>query len=222
VALTLVPNHDDLILAAYFGQMPPETTLASAIDQLQLQGEELGDVTLLDAAVGAIVLKSIRDRLPQWMVFEQGQVTVGRTRVRPVRGAYKPKHLFTLNWADSGPGFSWPLAYHATTVPLFNSMVVTASADGTDAYGFTDFAIGHFGIDVDLVVGARRVIVDNWTRQARDGQERWAYLSGAGLVSACRAKVWADQAWPNEKAEVRESSTDGSRRVGAENGLRKT
>jgi hypothetical protein len=197
VALTLVPNHDHLILSAYFGQTPPSDTLASAIDQLELEGEELGSATLLDAAVAAILLKSIRDQLPQWALVGQDKVTLGRKRVRPVRGVvFKPKHLFTLNWADSGPGFSWPMAYHATAVPSFNAVVVTASADGTDAYGFTDFAIGHFGIDLDLLVGAKQVIVDNWTRQAHDGQERWAYLFNRGLVSARRAKAWADQVWP--------------------------
>ena len=96
MVLTLVPNHDHLMLSAYFGQTPPDDTLASAIDQLQLEGEQLGDVTLLDAAVAAIVLKSIRDRLPQWALVGQDKVTVGRKRVRAVRGAYQPKHLFTL------------------------------------------------------------------------------------------------------------------------------
>jgi hypothetical protein len=162
VALTLVPTHDNLILSAYFGQTPPSDTLASAIDQLELEGEELGSATLLDAAVAAILLKSIRDQLPQWALVGQDKVTLGRKRVRPVRGVvFKPKHLFTVNWADSGPGFSWPMAYHAARVPASNSVVVTASADGIDAYGFTDFAIGHFGIDVGLLVGAKQVIVDN-------------------------------------------------------------
>ena len=185
MALTLVPNHDHLILSAYFGQTTPDDTLASAIDQLQLQGEELGYVTLLDAAVAAILLKSIRDQLPQWAMVGEGRVTVGRKRVQPVRGVtFKPKHLFTMNWADSARAARGRWRITGTMVPLFKSVVVTASADGTDAYGFTDFAIGHFPIDADMLVGAQQVIVDHWTRLARDGQERWAHLFGTGLVSA--------------------------------------
>jgi hypothetical protein len=28
-----------------------------------------------------------------------------------------PRHLLTINWADSAPGVSWPVAYKATYVP---------------------------------------------------------------------------------------------------------
>jgi hypothetical protein len=195
------PNSDDVILAAYFGGDVSARTLAAAIRRMDIQGEafEGGSITLLDAAVATVLLKSIREELPQWAVVEKGGVTLGRSRNRQsVRSAYKPKHLFTLNWADSGPGFSWPMAYHATAVPAFKAIVVTASADGTDAFGFTDFAIGHFPADVDLTVGAQRVITREWADQAADGQVRWAYLFEEALVNADQANEWADQVWPDE------------------------
>jgi len=61
------PNSDDVILAAYFGGKVPAPTLAAAIRRLNIQGEafEGGSVTLLDAAVATVLLKSIRDELPQ-------------------------------------------------------------------------------------------------------------------------------------------------------------
>lgn len=194
------PNSDDVILAAYFGGKVSVRTLASAIRRLDIEGEafEGGSITLLDAAVAAILLKSTRDELPQWAAVDNGVVTLGRRNTRPVRSAYKPKHLFTLNWADSGPGFSWPTAYYVTAVPAFEAMVVTASADGTDAFGFTDFAIGHFHADVDLMVGVQQVITTQWTDQAADGQSRWAYLFEERLVDADRANQWADQVWADE------------------------
>jgi len=89
------------------------------------------------------------------------------------------------------------MAYHATAVPAFKAMVVTASADGTDAFGFTDFAIGHFPMDVDLIVGVQRVTTA-WADQAADGQGRWAYLFEEALVNGDQAKEWAEQVWPDE------------------------
>ena len=195
------PNSDDVILAAYFGGKVSALTLAAAIQRLDIQGEafEGGSITLLDAAVATVLLKSIRGELPQWAVVDKGGVTLGRSKnTQSVRSAYNPKHLFTLNWADSGPGFSWPMAYHATAVPAFKAMVVTASADGTDAYGFTDFAIGHFPADMDLMVGAQQVITRTWADQAADGQGRWAYLFKEALINADQANEWADHVWPDE------------------------
>jgi hypothetical protein len=195
------PDSDEVILAAYFGGKVSARTLAAAIRRRNIQGEafEGGSVTLLDAAVAAVLLKSIRDELPQWAMVGKDGVTLGRSKNRQsVRSAYTPKHLFTLNWADSGPGFSWPMAYHATAVPAFKAMVVTASADGTDTYGFTDFAVGHFSADVDLLVGAQRVITETWAEQAADGQSRWEYLFEEALVNADQANEWADKVWPDE------------------------
>lgn len=195
------PNSDDVILAAYFGGKVSDRTLAAAIQRLDIQGEafEGGSITLLDAAVATVLLKSIRGELPQWAVVDQGGVTLGRSKNRQaVQSAYNPKHLFTLNWADSGPGFSWPMAYHATAVPAYKAVVVTASADGTDAFGFTDFAIGHFSADVNLIVGAKEVITGAWADQAADGQGRWAYLFEEALVNADQANEWADQVWPDQ------------------------
>ena len=60
-------------------------------------------------------------------------------------------------------------------------MVVTASADGTDAFGFTDFAIGNFPADVDLIGGAQQVITGAWADQAADGQERWGLSVRGGI-----------------------------------------
>jgi hypothetical protein len=193
---------DDIILSAYLGRKVAKRALDSAIRRLNIEGAELGgDVTLLDAAVAEVLLASTRDTLPQWAVVKDGHVTLGRKKTRVRRTIYRPQHLFTLNWADSGPGFSWPMAYHATAVSAFKSVVVTASADGTDAYGFTDFAIGHFLANVDLLVGAREVITKNWARQAAEGQGRWVYLFDEALVSATQAEEWADSVWPKNGEE---------------------
>ena len=90
-------NSDDVILAAYFGGKVSARTLASAIRRLDIEGEafEGGSITLLDAAVAAVLLKSTRAELPQWAVVDKGVVrTSGRPNRQSVRSAYKPKHLF--------------------------------------------------------------------------------------------------------------------------------
>ncbi len=186
----------DIILNAYFGNRVSKRALAATIRRLDIESMGLDDppYSELDAAVAEVLLASVRDELPQWAVIEDGHVTLGR-RSTP-RGAsrrrYRPVHLFTINWADSGPGFSWPMAYYATPIKWAKRVVVTASADSPDTYGFTDFAIGHFPIKQDILEGARQVIVGDWQRQASEGQGRWAYLFDEALVDARTADAWAN------------------------------
>ena len=52
-----------------------------------------------------------------------------------------PKHLFTINWANSAPGLSWPEAYYVTQLPGWDVYIVTASQDTDEIYGYEDFAI---------------------------------------------------------------------------------
>ena len=74
---------------------------------------------MLENAIARICLESAQRSLPQWAMVRDGKVTLGRRRQRTARRARKlrPVHLFTINWADSGPGFSWPEAYHVTCLP---------------------------------------------------------------------------------------------------------
>jgi hypothetical protein len=88
------------------------------------------------------------------------------------------------------------MAYWATVVPDHFAVVVTASADCPDTYGFTDFAIGHFPLAIDIREGAHDIITSRWKRLRDDGQERWAYLFGTGLISNRVATKWADEVWP--------------------------
>jgi hypothetical protein len=201
---------EDLIFKAYFGERVSKRALAAAIKGLQLDGEARGgSVTELDAAVAAIVLWSRRDELPQWASIENGKVTLGRINSVRVRfNRFKPKRLFVLNWADSGPGFSWPMAYFATPLHAYKRIVVTASADTPDTYGFSDFALGSFDSKRDLLDGAHEIIVNSWEEQASWGQERWAYLFDEGLVNTQLAEQWADEVWSPEDDDDTENNAD--------------
>ena len=161
----------------------------------------------IDAAVAFIVLERVEQRLPQWSAIPDDKLIVAReyrddTKVPNRKVLLQPRHLFTINWADSGPGFSWPTAYYVTWLPYYDRYVVTASADCPDAFGYCDFALGAFGIDTPIKEGARKIIVGDWADQSTQWeQQRWAYLFFEELISKREAEAWAEQVWPSERSE---------------------
>ena len=114
-----------------------------------------------------------------------------------------PRHLLTINWADSAPGYSWPVAYKATYVPGFDRTVVTASADCTELFGgVCDVALGAFGPETSIRQGSRDIIVSDWREQRGEwDQRRWVYLFDTGLISEAEAKAWADEVWDDRAEE---------------------
>jgi hypothetical protein len=185
------------------GALPDVDT---ALEQLGFTGKA-GGYTESDAAVAAIVLERIQERLPQWASFREIKdgntvkevVTLGRN-VKERRAKRKietaPRHLLTINWADSGPGFSWPVAYYVTWVPIYDVFVVTASADSPDAFGYCDFAIGHFPNTKEFVAEAAQRIKADWTWQHSSwDQQRWAYLFDTGLIDGETADRLAKEVW---------------------------
>ena len=117
--------------------------------------------------------------------------------------ATKPQYLFTINWADSGPGFSWPEAYYATWLPYYNVFVVTASQDSPEMHGYTDEAIGWFDKDKDIIDGSAAVIRDDWWlgQYSEYDQQQWEHLFGTGLVDEETAYQWASEVWGNEEED---------------------
>jgi len=189
------PDPEEIILDAYFGAAHDQSLVEAAIQVFEVEGDECY-YTRLQAAAATVLLRRIADRLPQWACVGDGTVVLGRKKTKRAKSPHKPKYLFEVNWADSGPGFSWPTAYHVVVVPRHDRAVVIASADCPDTFGFVDMAIGHFPADRDLCAGSKEIIVADWTRLAGDGQGRWAYLFGNGLVDAETANTWADEVWP--------------------------
>ena len=99
----------DIVLRAYFGRAVSPESLSTAIRKLELERDEIegGYYTALDAAVAAVLLRSKRGELPQWASVSETQETLGRKKNRSApEQSFVPQHLFTLNWGDSGPGFS--------------------------------------------------------------------------------------------------------------------
>ena len=196
-SVDLFTKEEHVIIASWLNiepkcDVPDMPDAWDALDELGYHGKASG-YGEDDAAVANMVLERINDTLPQWASVkirenddEESVITLGReAKARLARRKIEvvPKYLLTINWADSGPGFSWPVAYHVTWVPLYNEYIVTQSADCPDAYGYCDFAIGHFSKTDDFITAAANEIKGDWEWQ-RDqfSQERWAYLFGSGLI----------------------------------------
>ena len=153
---------------------------------------------MLENAIARICLESISDQLPQWAVVHDGDVTLARPRRRVARRlrALSPVHLFTLNWADSGPGFSWPEAYYVTSLPGYDVAIVTASADSPDTNGYCDIAVGWYPGDARDLRKAGDCIIAHWRKLAECCQERWEYLFDTGAFDEREAKGLAEAVWP--------------------------
>lgn len=152
----------------------------------------IGDLTLPNA-VARLALSDIQRQLPQWYVgYGNGKFILGRDRETIPRREVllKPVFLFAINWATSGPGYSWPVSHHVTWIPGYDRFVVTFSADSDEAYGYADVAIGHFVDSTPLLDGCRRAIKRFW-RSISDYQHKWEEFLSAGLVDEALADRWA-------------------------------
>ena len=212
-SVDLFTKEEHVIIADWLGVEPKceASNLPSAWEALETFGFEsqASGYSEDDAAVAAIVLERIQETLPQWVSVrlrenenEEAVITLAReVKTRQARRTVEliPQYLLTINWADSGPGFSWPVAYHVTWVPIYDQYIVTQSADSPDAFGYCDFAIGHFSQTKYFASEAGRIIKKNWEWQRDEFcQDRWSYLFDTGLIHEKTASQLADGVWDNE------------------------
>lgn len=149
-------------------------------------------------AIATLALSNVQSRLPQCGVFdEEGRLTLTRKPIPAWRRdiVLLPQHLFTINWADTAPGISWPETYFATYLPIIDRFIVTASMDCPDMWGVTDLAIGSFDAETDLIMGSGQVVSAWWAMQRDHCQERFAYVWAEGRIALETANQWADQVW---------------------------
>jgi hypothetical protein len=187
----------DAVEAYLQGREPSD--LGDLYDDLDVPDE--AEPSQLEIAVAQILLHGSQKRLPQWgCVNGDGKVVQGRKNLQRPQGAepitLHPQLLLCVNWADSGPGFSWPEAYHITKIPGFDQYIFTASRDSPDAWGCTDHAIGFCDASVAVKEAASAIIIRYWLKQASGwDQARWAYLFDEGLISGKEADSWANEVW---------------------------
>lgn len=206
-ALQLLPPDEHRLIAAYFdNESEKEEGVARACDRLGVPVEVY--ISRVAAAAGQILVQGIQDELPQWSTSNgNGEFIFGRAIgdcSRRAQLALVPVHLFTINWADSGPGFSWPETYSLVYVPWRERYVVVASQDSTDMWGCTDQAIGHFAGETERVGGVENVICAYWREIAKDRDYPWAYLFDTGLIEQGYAEDWREAVWPEPEPELDE------------------
>jgi hypothetical protein len=202
-SVELFTLDEHAVLAQWFAVEPSDEArqidVKSAVERLGFKHKP-GYRSLLDVAVAFIVLEHAENRLPQWASVSDEAVSLARQyRDRETAPDRKvllyPQLLFEINWAYSGPGFSWPVAYYVTWVPIYERFVVTASADSPDAFGYCDFALGAFGSDTPIKEGAQSIIRAEWQALRDMGLHRWADLFSAELISETEADELAEGVW---------------------------
>lgn len=157
-------------------------------------------------AVAKIVLQTVAARLPNWAaVYPDGEVITARFADGPAYRSHEklallPRFLFSINWASSGPGFSWPMAYYLTWVPGYDRFVVTGSSDSPEGnYGHCDVALGHFPAPTDeqaVIDAAADIIGGDWSAQYQEwDQDYWECFLDAGLIDYARAHAMGKAVW---------------------------
>src|SRR5262249_51798163 len=152
--------------------------------------------------VARILLESIEQRLPSFAVSSitaDGEQTLSFARQyrdpdgKPLRKtSLLPRPLFGIDWAVTAPGYSWPVVYHLIWVPGYERYVVTASADGSDMFGYADFALGSFENGRPVIDAVGEIIRRDWAEQREDhGQDHWELFLGEGMIDRATAERWA-------------------------------
>ena len=210
------------ILCDWLGKERPDSSAEIDLEAL-VDGPDDGPVTLkhscdgtlneftLRNAVARLLLGGIQQRLPTSAVCYSDRIVL--TRDYTPRGRRKldllPRFLFQINWANSGPGISWPVAYYVIWLPVYDIFVVTGSADSPEAFGYCDYALGWFDADIPLEEGVRRVIVGDWQHQRNEwDQEQWENFWDEGLISTETVWSWAAEVWGTEEEEDDEVEAD--------------
>jgi hypothetical protein len=198
----LLPADEQALLKAYV-----EGTCGPAADAAIYDLLEVPDGATpprIAIAAAQIILHHVQATLPQWSSVSGGTVNLNRKeykRHKDARLTFNPQLVCTINWADSGPGYSWPESYHVTYLPGFDKFVITASRDGPDVWGCADHAIGVAEGSLSPIEAAKQAITEFWRMQVNG--PRWAYLFDEGLIDSKTANVWADEVWcpPEEEAD---------------------
>jgi hypothetical protein len=198
-------SAEHIVLASWFGQPAPATVapieLEGALGQLGF-GERCGPYSQAAAAVAHFLLEAVDHRLLAFTRMDGDQLInarhLSKPSQRPLRqAALLARELFGIDWCLSAPGFSWPVHYHLVWTPIYELYVVTASADCPDAFGYADFALGHFSRDENVEQSVREIIKRDWT-MLRDecSQPRWEALISTGLLKEDSITRIADEVWP--------------------------
>ena len=180
--------REHAILAEYFDLQEKQPQQARAFDPHEITSEENNydeavegiacrksyggrDYRAIDNAVARIALAPVRKNLPTWGGLGKDGVFHSRQSenesILPERGYRSdPVHVLSINWASSGPGYSWPLKYYISWIPYYERYVVTVSYDSPEVEGYLDLAIGDLSEGASVEKELKSVIVRHWDRDS--------------------------------------------------------
>ena len=218
IASSVFTEHERCVIESWVSnptaQATPGSSIENALDVLGFHDIRMCQFSLVSAAVAQIALAAVEDQLPQWALVSGDDITLGRD-VRSEKVRYRrrvqlrPRFLFSLDWAASAPGISWPRDYYATWIPGYAIWMVTASSDTKDLWGVCDVAVGWFNDARAFHDGVRDVVIGHWRRDEwLEPDGAWEYFWEAGLVSEEEALGWRHLVWPRaveDEGEVTEA-----------------
>jgi|TARA_B100001964_G_scaffold37899_1_gene41239 hypothetical protein len=163
--------------------------------------------TLREITVAYILLKNIQNRLPNTYFIHRDKTYEAREKIDKSKlGVTKinfiPRRLFCINWADSGPGISWPEDYFITYIPNYNVNILTVSADD-ELYGgiATDSTIGWVKQNYHIK-DLEKIIKNYWQEKiAEVEQEKWANIFDEGIIKKETLNNWREKVWKEEVDE---------------------
>ena len=119
---------------------------------------------------------------------------IGAFLARPRRVIGLRRHLGTVVWATSAPGFTFAGSYDTTWLPGFDVHVVTYSQRNSP-FEYDPVAVGHLGRGVAATAGTRAVLVRDWRALCTGPNQSAWHEWWPGLVDETTAKVWREEAW---------------------------
>jgi hypothetical protein len=144
-------------------------------------------------ALARMVFSGFEDQLPEFVWSRDGVIFTSR----PERGRkrFDPQRLFQINWATSGPGFTWPEVYYLCWLPVLERWVVVSARDSPDVDGYCDRLVGHFSGCEELAVETGHVIEQYWLCLQADQQARFEEVTEFSPLVDAHAiadRVWED------------------------------
>ena len=195
--------REHAILAEYFDLQEKQPQQARAFDPHEITSEENNydeavegiacrksyggrDYRAIDNAVARIALAPVRKNLPIWGGLGKDGAFHSRQSenesILPERGYRSdPVHVLSINWASSGPSYSWPLKYYISWIPYYERYVVTVSYDSPEVEGYLDLAIGDLSEGASVEKELKSVIVRHWDRDSMYLQG-WEGVIDSGIV----------------------------------------
>jgi acyl carrier protein len=160
--------------------------------------------------VGRLVLRDMQERLPAWQARnpDTGETYHSRAHAKRTRGKHRTallaRSLFGFNWADSGPGYSWPELFHLVYVPIYDVYIVTRSDEEEDVALAT---IQPREPAQDMIESACYRCIEDFAERYEEAFRVWrpegvVRACGGDLVSRAKAQELIEEACRNVQRSV--------------------